>query len=235
MGRIPYIQYGFTNISNVSPKQHAFLTVQWWVLLIALIIPIFLWLRIVDKKRIKEILLYGLFVSFLITYIDAIGLEMSFWSYPITLVPVFTWPTPWDISVFPVICMIIYQYSEGWKPYFIIHFIADSIISFIGIPLLVLSGFYKLAGWNYFFPWIVLIGVAVLAKVLIDIEKPTRLPDSGRIDTVGLCQAIMQTGCNTVIQYLDLHFICSGCRHSCAKQNNEAKNTCQSFHVSPSK
>ncbi|HWP96911.1 MAG TPA: hypothetical protein VN426_08660, partial [Syntrophomonadaceae bacterium] len=44
-------------------KKYEIFDLQWWSLLLLLIVPWLVWYKLVDKGRIKDILLYGLFVA----------------------------------------------------------------------------------------------------------------------------------------------------------------------------
>jgi hypothetical protein len=50
------------------------LTWKWWILLILTIVPWFIWFKIVEKKRVHEILAFGLIISILAVLLDTIGL-----------------------------------------------------------------------------------------------------------------------------------------------------------------
>ncbi|WP_227939394.1 hypothetical protein [Alkalihalobacillus deserti] len=55
---------------------------QWWLLVITLVLPWFIWWKFVDKKRINNILLFGSLLMLLVMMMDDIGVEMHLWSYP---------------------------------------------------------------------------------------------------------------------------------------------------------
>lgn len=44
-------------------KEEVVFTYQWWIMILILILPFFLWWMLVDKRRIIEISLVGLFIS----------------------------------------------------------------------------------------------------------------------------------------------------------------------------
>lgn len=46
---------------------------QWWLLLGLAIIPWIIWWHIVDQKGKQEMLLFGLFVALIATFLDAYG------------------------------------------------------------------------------------------------------------------------------------------------------------------
>lgn len=64
-------------------------TWRWWVLLIMLIVPWFIWYKYVDKKKLHEIVLFGLLIIIADITLDEIGFELSLWYYPVDVIPLF--------------------------------------------------------------------------------------------------------------------------------------------------
>lgn len=61
---------------------HTLFSFKWWVMLCFVILLWFLWWKLVDKKRLQEIVLTGFIAGFLTFIFDAFGLEMVLWAYP---------------------------------------------------------------------------------------------------------------------------------------------------------
>lgn len=146
-----------------------FMSFNWWVLLIILIVPWIIWWKLVDKKRMVEILLYGLIASTLITYADAIGVELLLWTYPTKFIPILPSLVPLNFTLFTVLFMLIYQYTNNWKSYIVVQLISSVISAFICLPILNWMGIGKILKWNYFYSFLLLIGVALLSKLFINI------------------------------------------------------------------
>lgn len=51
-------------------------------MILILILPFFLWWMLVDKRRIIEISLVGLFISGIAFILDQIGVSLRYWIYP---------------------------------------------------------------------------------------------------------------------------------------------------------
>lgn len=109
---------------------------QWWLLVAVLIIPWFIWWKYVDKKRLTEILLFGLSTIIVTSYLDALLTELTFWSYKYKIVPLWPRLIPVDFTALPVIYMFIYQYFKDWKTFIIASLIMAAVFAFIGEPLL---------------------------------------------------------------------------------------------------
>lgn len=145
-----------------------FLSPQWWLLLAITILPWIVWWILVDKKRIKEIWLYGMLLSILIIYLDDIGGELNLWNYPIKLLGISPRLNPVDVSVLPVMHMLVYQYFSKWKPFIIANIIMSLFNSYIAEPFFVKIGIYELTNWNYSFSVPIYILKAIVIKFALE-------------------------------------------------------------------
>jgi len=129
-----------------------------------LIIPWLIWCKLVDKGRIKDILLYGLFVALTTTYLDSIGNELVLWSYPHSLLPLMPKLFPVDISLLPVVFMLIYQYFPQWKPFTIATIITSLLSAFIVEPVFVYVGIYEMYKWEFWYSFIIYVALSFIFK-----------------------------------------------------------------------
>jgi hypothetical protein len=145
-----------------------FLSPQWWFLLALTIMPWILWWILVDKTRIKQIWLYGALITILIIYLDDIGSELNLWNYPFKLVTIVPRLNPVDISVLPVMHMLVYQYFSKWKPFIIANIIVSLLNSYIAEPLFVKFGIYELTHWKYSYSVPIYIIKAAATKFVLE-------------------------------------------------------------------
>lgn len=149
---------------------------QWWFLVIVFILPWFTFYLLADRKKLLEsVLMLFLVMIFSIT-LDEMGFSLSFWNYPIQLIPIFPTLTSIDYSVLPVTYALIYQYCPNWKSFFKGMICVALIDSFIIEPMLVRMGLYVMLKWShgYSFPIYILMGTIsrwIVCKI-IDIRKP---------------------------------------------------------------
>ncbi|WP_156177849.1 CBO0543 family protein [Bacillus sp. SA1-12] len=143
-------------------------TGEWWILLGLTIVPWFLWWKILDKRRILEILLFGLFVILTTSFLDVLGWNYSMWYYPNTLLALCTPLVPINYSLFPFFYMLIFQYFSEWKSFIVASIILSAIFSFIFEPLSEWINFYKELKWKhiYSFPIYILLGISI--KLLVE-------------------------------------------------------------------
>jgi hypothetical protein len=145
-----------------------FLSPQWWFLLSLLIIPWIIWWIMVDKSRIKQIWLYGALMSILIIYLDDIGSELNLWNYPIKLINIVPRLNPIDISVLPVMQMLIYQFFPKWKTFIIANIIISLFNSYIAEPFFVKLNIYELTNWKHSYSVPIYILKAIVIKYLLE-------------------------------------------------------------------
>lgn len=150
---------------------HAFLTWQWWSLLITTILFWILWWKFVDKTRTQLILNFGLIVAIISLILDMIGINHVAWSYPIRLYWAFIPPLlPFDLTYVPVSFMLVYQRCGNTLGSFLIAFaIVSAFFSFVIEPFLNLIGVYKTYTWKYVYSFPVYILTACISKFLVHI------------------------------------------------------------------
>jgi hypothetical protein len=119
---------------NEAQFHFGYSSVQWWTLLAFLIVPWIIWIRVVDKERIHQILLIGTIVIIITTLFDFIGYYFNFWDYPIEFLPLIPGGLPFDLSMVPVPYMLLYQFCRSWKSYGMGLLCMALIYAFIGEP-----------------------------------------------------------------------------------------------------
>lgn len=145
-------------------KEEVF-TFQFWLLIAMLTIPWIIWVKLVDKKRLNEIFIYGLLVVTVVTLLDELGCQLNLWEYLVDIEPYFPRLIPMNFSMLPVIYMLIYQYFPRWKSFLLFNFFAAVFFTFIGEPILSAAKIYVLIKWKsiYSFPIYIVIAIALKA------------------------------------------------------------------------
>ncbi|WP_373895183.1 CBO0543 family protein [Virgibacillus sp. CBA3643] len=142
-------------------------TFSWWVLLVTTIGIFIVWLIILDKTRIFEIITYGFMVTIIALVSDGLGIVLMLWEYNHTLTPLSIVVEIHTLQM-PLIYMIIYQYFNKWKTFLTAVTINAFVFAFILEPLLVWFQIYELQHWKHiysFFPYII---IAVVFKYAIN-------------------------------------------------------------------
>ncbi|MFC0557564.1 CBO0543 family protein [Halalkalibacter alkalisediminis] len=136
---------------------------NWWFLLSTSIFIFIIWLIVLDKKRIIEIITFGLLVGTITFILDLIGTTLVLWSYPDRIIPMV--PPILEIHKLhlPIIYMIVYQYFNTWKSFFLATTISSFTFSFLLEPLTVWLGIYEIYHWKYIysFPIYIFLGITI--------------------------------------------------------------------------
>lgn len=142
-------------------------TLNWWILFVTTVGLIIVWIIILDKKRMSEIITYGFMVTIIALLGDTIGLWLSLWKHPYSLTPV---PQILEIHTvqMPIIYMIIYQYFNKWRTFFIAAAVNAIIFTFIFEPILAWLQIYELSGWKYIYSVVPYFVIAVGLKWIIN-------------------------------------------------------------------
>lgn len=142
-------------------------TFGWWVLLVTTLGFLIVWVIILDKKRVFEIITYGLIVEVIAIVADTLGIFLSLWDYSNSLSPI---PQILEIHTvqMPVIYMMIYQYFKTWKAFLIATAMNAFVFAFILEPLLVWLQIYELHHWKHIYSLVPYFLIAVVLKWIIN-------------------------------------------------------------------
>lgn len=156
-----------TQIRIENWLHHDLFSFQWWLLLATLIIPWLIWWKWADKTRLTEIMLFGLVIFIIASFLDAVMSEMRLWEYNYYVIPYWPRLISADFSIIPVTYMFIYQYFRKWKDFLRAMLGVSLFFAFVGEPLLVWLHIYSLHAWRHFYSLPIYFAMAVMAKYLI--------------------------------------------------------------------
>lgn len=140
---------------------------QWWGLIMMLVVIYFIWWMLVEKRKLVEILLFGSFVTVIMTLFDLWGISTARWQYNIGLLPFQLAPFPFDYSVGPVFLMLAYQYGKNWITYTLFSIISSGIVSFVMAPIFQTLGIKSLFNWHFSYFFFIIIAIAIIARSAI--------------------------------------------------------------------
>lgn len=148
-----------------------FLTMNWWILCFATLIPWVIWYIYRDKKRTFEILSYGLIWVVFAFILDEIGRNLILWSYPDNLLPQVEHLLPADFSIIPVSFMFVYQFTKSMKTYILGSAATSVIIAYIVEHLFEKRGMIVLHNWSHTSTFVGFILLSFLIKGIIVMLK----------------------------------------------------------------
>ena len=152
------------NLSYNEWKTKIIFSGYWWSLIALIAITYVIWWVIVDKRRLSHILLFGSFVAVGRVLMDIVGSNAVLWSYDIRETPFYPSPLLHDLTLTPLLLMAVYQYCHSWKKFFVWSVVATGIICFVFFPILIMLGFLKFYKWNYFYSFVLIMGIAMLSR-----------------------------------------------------------------------
>lgn len=148
--------------------QEVVFTYQWWIIVFMLIIPFFIWWRLVDKTRIIELSIVGLIASGIAFILDQIGSSLGYWIYPYTLTHLERdlWAVA-DFSILPFFYMMIYQWFPKWKTYILGTIIFALFSAFVGEAIFQWLGIYVMLNWKHVYSFLGYILLGLFVKIVL--------------------------------------------------------------------
>lgn len=153
---------------------------QWWILVFTLFVSIFLIWLLVDRKRLTELLLFFSLISYIVSTLDSIGLNLTLWVYVYHDLPTFNRLVSVDIGALPLIYMLGYQYFPRWSPYLIVQVVASLVFSFIFEPFFSWIGILDYLSWRHVYSFPIYIFLGVIMKGMVDYVKKREERAAGR-------------------------------------------------------
>ncbi|PLR95129.1 CBO0543 family protein [Bacillus sp. T33-2] len=172
LNKIEHIHIELTDLwVDYWNKYSGFNTWQFWVVLAFLVIPLIALYFFLDKRKALLFGFYGYNVHVLFTYIDVLGGSRGLWIYPYKVFPMLTTSFALDVSLVPVVYMLLYQWTLKHKKNYYIYFaLLSAFFAYFFKPLLIEAGLFEMdsgATLNYlFFGYFT---VALFAKVVTNI------------------------------------------------------------------
>lgn len=123
------------------------------------------------QKRLFEILAYGLLWAAMATWLDILGTSNGMWEYPFKLSYRVSCLLPADVSVIPVLYMLLYQYGERWRTFLLGSVMVSTLISNIFEPLFLKMNMLNLITWTHMKSWFSFIFLALVTRIVITLLK----------------------------------------------------------------
>nr|WP_092069187.1 CBO0543 family protein [Dendrosporobacter quercicolus]NSL47376.1 hypothetical protein [Dendrosporobacter quercicolus DSM 1736]SDL87219.1 hypothetical protein SAMN04488502_1011051 [Dendrosporobacter quercicolus] len=150
--------------------------IQWWIQVVVLIVPWFIWWKLVNKQKLVEIFCYGLLIGIVAVLLDGLGVELTLWGYPHKLFPLLERLFHADLTALPVIFMLIYQYFPKWKAFLGVCTLVAAIFTFVVEPIHIGLNIYELYSWKSIYSFPIYVALAACCKWLLGLiikeQKP---------------------------------------------------------------
>ncbi|MCM3118784.1 hypothetical protein M3610_26760 [Neobacillus sp. MER 74] len=138
---------------------------QWWVGTLLTVVPWILWFLFRKKGSTYRLLLSGLMVMLISSWLDFVGIALGLWHYNYDVLPFLPSYLPWDFTLIPVIIMFLIQIKPNSNPYIKALIFAGGS-AFIGEPFFALIHIYNPEDWKYIYSFPILFGIYLLGHLI---------------------------------------------------------------------
>lgn len=146
---------------------HDLFSWQWFLLVFVTIAAWVIFWKLADKRRLDELLLYGMIIMAITINLDEIGTELLLWTYPIKIMPLFPRMIAVDHAAVPVIYTLVYQYFDTWKGFTWAMLGVAASFSFIAEPMLELMDLYAVDNWKHYYGIPIYVLMAVMSRYIV--------------------------------------------------------------------
>jgi hypothetical protein len=146
---------------------------RWWGSLIFLVVFYVIWLKLLDKSRAFEIILFGSFVAVQAVMVDIAGFSMGLWQHNIRLLPIVPGVFPIDFTVVPILLMLAHQYGSTWSKYFTWSALASLLFGFGISPAFQLFDIKAYYNWHFAYFVVLVMIVAITSRLAIQMVEKT--------------------------------------------------------------
>ncbi|EGO63116.1 CBO0543 family protein [Acetonema longum] len=147
--------------------QHDLFHLRWWLLLGLSIFVVAVWWKLLDKRRLPEIILYAVLMMLVMMGVDEYGEELTLWNYPFDLLPIFPVITAINLWILPLAFSLVYQNCSTRKSFALTTVLVAAFISFVFEPALTWWGYYQLLKWQYYYSFLVYLTVSFFIRWIV--------------------------------------------------------------------
>lgn len=146
-----------------------FLSPVWIGIFLFVVFTYILFFYLADKKRLVEILLFGSLVAVAFSVYDSIGELIGLWSTFFRMVPLQQNFFMSDLTIIPLYAMLVYQYANSWRTFFIGTVIWAGLIAFVFYYLVLnrLNVFIYLTPLGPYLDFVFLILIGLIARGIL--------------------------------------------------------------------
>jgi hypothetical protein len=149
---------------------------RWWVVLSFIVVPWGLWIIFRKKESTHRLLFAGIFIMYVSSFMDCIGITLNLWRYPINVVPLMPEYMAFDMSVLPVTTMFLLQIFPKVSKY-IKAAVYSLSASYILQPVSVWLGLYTALHWKHYYSIPILYLIYLAADYMSRRNQFARLTD----------------------------------------------------------
>lgn len=140
---------------------------SWLILAGLLALSWTLLILLIDKSRLREILLFGLALTLLFGAADVIATEYGLWEYKTHMIPLKSSLFPFSYTMPPMFHMLAYQYSSSWGSFAMLATMVNVFFAFVAHPVYVWTDVLWLGNWSYIYSFLYLMSVTLGVRAFV--------------------------------------------------------------------
>ncbi|VBB09158.1 Hypothetical protein LUCI_4444 [Lucifera butyrica] len=148
---------------------------SWFTIVIPMVVLSGMFVILVDKSRLRELILYGSILAVAYGLIYPIASTMTLWQFQNNLIPYALDLVPFAFIFHPILHIFAYQYASSWKSFAITNTISAGLFAFVALPVYVWLKVIQFYNWNYLYSFILAWGISFIARAVViwlaDIEQ----------------------------------------------------------------
>ncbi|WP_308634382.1 CBO0543 family protein [Paenibacillus silvisoli] len=138
----------------------------WTVLPLSIAFIVIVW-RLIDRRRLQELLFFALVWEAVAQVLDDIGTNFLLWTYPIKVTPLYTIFIN-NVFYIPLTFMLVYQYFRSWRSYAIASLIYSAIVAFVVEPIHIWADLYLMLNWKLIYSFPIYFALALLIRWFVE-------------------------------------------------------------------
>lgn len=143
-------------------------TVGWFVMIGVLLATYAIWFKLVDKSRIRDLLLLGSLLAVGFSLVGTIlEVNYGFWEFHIRPIPMTPTFFTASYTIGPILYMTVAQHTTSWKSYLVWGSIGTLVITFGLLPIYGMLGITTLHNhYNFFYNFIYYMTGAIIGRAI---------------------------------------------------------------------
>jgi len=139
---------------------------SWFSMAIPMVILAVLFVILVDKSRLRELILFGSILALSYSFVYSIAIPMTLWQFQSNLIPYDQNLIPFAFIFHPILHIFAYQYASSWKSFAITNTIAAALFAFVALPVYIWVKVAQFYNWNYLYSFILAWTISFMARAV---------------------------------------------------------------------
>jgi len=140
---------------------------SWFAIVGSMLVSYIIFISLIDKSRLRELLLYGSLLAVVFGHIDVIGTNTGLWEYKTHLMPFTPSLFPFSYTIHPIAHILEYQYTNSWRSFAIYNTLATILFAFVAQPFFIWLQVLWFGKWTSFYSFILGLAVTFFVRAVV--------------------------------------------------------------------